>query len=201
MSSLPRLSPRAAPRPSRRRSVAPHATPPCPAQLAPATKPLDAPALSCRHPGASLYSKRAAPLRARRTPGRHRVRTRLAPDPGELRPRALAQTGTDSIFGRKTLVGAGGVATSLDTPPFYAWKTGNVLYSTTGGLDTDTDAHVLDIYGEPIPGLWASGGIMVYAHMGIKPMSRSYVGCSGMGFGGAIIWGRVAAQRICAEAE
>ena len=111
----------------------------------------------------------------------------------------VASTGVDSVMGRATIVSANGVPFPLDTPPFYAFETGNVIYSTSGGLHQDSQARVLDVYGEPIPGLYCAGGISVYANMGIVPLSRRSVGASGCGFGGAIVWGRIAAQNIAAN--
>lgn len=110
----------------------------------------------------------------------------------------VAETGVDSAFGRETIVSANGTPFPLDTPPFYAFETGNVIYSTLGGLHQGTDAHVLDVYGEPIPGLYCAGGITIYSNFGIVPLTRRGVGASGCGFGGAMIWGRYAAQQIAA---
>lgn len=49
----------------------------------------------------------------------------------------------------------------LTKPPFGAFDctTGNSIYAafTLGGLRTDTDGHVLDPAGDPIPGLYAAG--------------------------------------------
>lgn len=111
----------------------------------------------------------------------------------------VAATGVDSAFGRSTIVSANGTPFPLDTPPFYAFETGNVLYSTMGGLRQGTDAHVLDVYGEPIDGLYCAGGITIYSNFGIVPLTRRGVGASGCGFGGSMIWGRYAAQMIAAN--
>lgn len=103
-------------------------------------------------------------------------------------------TGVDSEYGREHIVSTSGTPFALETAPFYGFKTGNVIYSTMGDLAQNTDGQVLHIDGEPIPGLWAAG--VPYHFMGIIPLSRRGVGASGCGFGGAMIWGRLAARKI-----
>jgi succinate dehydrogenase/fumarate reductase flavoprotein subunit len=45
----------------------------------------------------------------------------------------------------------------IETPPFHAVWMSIQVHDTTGGLATDAGGHVLDIYGAPIPGLYAAG--------------------------------------------
>lgn len=106
----------------------------------------------------------------------------------------VSTNGVDTEFGREHIVSTNGTPFALDTAPFYGFKTGNVIYSTSGDLAQNTDGQVLDVDGEPIPGLWAAGA--PYHNMGIIPLSRRSVGASGCGFGGAMIWGRLAARKI-----
>lgn len=107
--------------------------------------------------------------------------------------------GYDTVFDRRYLVSNGGVPFALEKAPFYAWLTCNVIVGTHGGLKRDTQARVLDLYGNPIPGLYAAGHITTYSMFGGVPLSRSARAASGIGFGGALIWGRLAAQNIAAE--
>ena len=62
-----------------------------------------------------------------------------------------AQAGSDVDFGR--------CRESLQPlmPPFYALRLVPLLYNTQGGPRRDSCARVLDIDGEPIPGLYAAG--------------------------------------------
>lgn len=104
--------------------------------------------------------------------------------------------GADSLFNRSTQVSNVGTPPAIDTPPFYAWKTGNVCYGTSGGIKHNLDMQVLHINGDPIPGLYCAGTISTYSNMGIVPGTIKAVGASGTGFGGALIWGRRVAQII-----
>lgn len=106
----------------------------------------------------------------------------------------VSTNGADSEFGREHIISTSGTPFALDTAPFYGFKTGNVIYGTTGALAQNTDGQVMHIDGNPIPGLWAAGA--PYHNMGIIPLSRRAVGASGCGFGGAMIWGRLAARKI-----
>jgi fumarate reductase flavoprotein subunit len=65
--------------------------------------------------------------------------------------------GLDSQFGRKA---ASGALMRIDTPPYYIAATGNVITSTYGGLTANADMAVLDLFGEPIAGLFAAGELV-----------------------------------------
>ena len=108
----------------------------------------------------------------------------------------LASTGADTAFGRVHIVSQVGEAPAIDNGPFFAWKTGNVNYGTMGGLKVNLDQQVIHLDGDPIPGLYCAGTICTYAQMGLVPGTIKGVSASGTGFGGAVIWGRYAAQRI-----
>jgi tricarballylate dehydrogenase len=51
-------------------------------------------------------------------------------------------------------------AAPLETPPFRAYPVTAGITFTFGGLAIDTEARVLDLAGEPIPGLFASGDVV-----------------------------------------
>ena len=68
-----------------------------------------------------------------------------------------AASGLDSQFGRKA---ASATLMRIDTPPYYIAATGNVITSTYGGLTANADMAVLDLFGEPIAGLFAAGELV-----------------------------------------
>jgi fumarate reductase flavoprotein subunit len=68
-----------------------------------------------------------------------------------------AVSGLDSQFGRRA---ASGGLMRIDAPPYYIAATGNVITSTYGGLTANADMAVLDLYGEPIAGLFAAGELV-----------------------------------------
>lgn len=59
----------------------------------------------------------------------------------------------------------------IDTAPYYAVRVDLGCTGTKGGPRTDADARVLDVDGDPIPGLYAAGNTMA--------------GVTGMAYGGA----------------
>ena len=67
----------------------------------------------------------------------------------------------------------------IDTPPYYIMAYKPAVHYTMGGLKIDTEAHVLDADGAPIPGLYAAGevagGKMGTNRLGSTSMSDIYV--------------------------
>ncbi len=57
----------------------------------------------------------------------------------------------DDAFGKQ--VGLG----QINKPPFYAAQTVPAVCDTAGGLKVDTEMRVINVYDEPIPGLYAAG--------------------------------------------
>jgi predicted oxidoreductase len=112
--------------------------------------------------------------------------------------------GQDSDFGRGNSVhdrwwgdpaaGPGPAATlgPLDAPPFYAVQVYSGVLGTKGGPRTDRNGQVLDVDGEPIPGLYAAGNAMASA------MGMTYGGAGGT-LGPAMVFGYLAG-RDAAEA-
>lgn len=86
-------------------------------------------------------------------------------------------------FGRTTLPG-GQPRTPVQAPPFYAYPSTAVLLATYCGLAIDTAARVLDVFGQPIPGLFAAGELTGGVH------GAGYL--SGTSLGKAAIFGRIA---------
>ena len=81
----------------------------------------------------------------------------------------------------------------LDTPPFYAVQVYSGVLGTKGGPRTDRNGQVLDVDGEPIPGLYAAGNAMASA------MGMTYGGAGGT-LGPAVVFGYLAG-RHAASAE
>jgi succinate dehydrogenase/fumarate reductase flavoprotein subunit len=65
--------------------------------------------------------------------------------------------GVDSQFGRRS---ASGALMRIDTPPYYIAATGNAITSTYGGITANADMAVRDVFGQPIPGLFAAGELV-----------------------------------------
>jgi flavocytochrome c len=61
--------------------------------------------------------------------------------------------GADSQFGR-----TGGLDT-IDTAPYYAFKTFSTMFDNSGGLKINENAQVINVWGQPIARLYAAGQI------------------------------------------
>lgn len=86
----------------------------------------------------------------------------------------------------------------LGEGPYYAVEVKSGALGTKGGPQTDTDARVLDVDGQPIPGLYAAGNVMA------SPMGMTYGGAGGtLGPGMVFAYraGRAAAGDVRAVAK
>jgi fumarate reductase flavoprotein subunit len=120
----------------------------------------------------------------------------------ELDPARLAQTvaaynrdavaGTDREFGRGSLCNGYGALLPIDTAPFYAYASTTVVLATYCGLAVDTRMRVMDVYDEPIEGLYAAGGVMGGFH-GVAYMT-------GTANGKAVVFGRLAGADAARQA-
>ena len=81
----------------------------------------------------------------------------------------------------------------LDAPPFYAIELKSGALGTKGGPRTDTDARVLDLDGDPIPGLCAAGNVMA------SPLGMTYGGAGGT-LGPAMTFGYLAGVHVAGPA-
>jgi fumarate reductase flavoprotein subunit len=70
-----------------------------------------------------------------------------------------ARCGRDEEFGREHLSSTVGAITPIDTPPFYAHPSTAMVLATYCGLEIDRDARVVDVFGDPIPNLYAAGEV------------------------------------------
>lgn len=95
--------------------------------------------------------------------------------------------GTDPVFGKDM-----GLA-PLDTGPFYAVKVTSVNLGSCGGLRIDTNTRVIDVHGDPIPGLLAAGMV---AGGFIGP----YYPGSGTAILSTVVFGRIAGAQAANRA-
>lgn len=97
---------------------------------------------------------------------------------------ARIAAGEPDRFGRQTLSGGVGERKPIDTPPFYGYPCTAVMLATYGGVTVDAHARVVDVFGEPIPGLYAAGEVTGGFH------GAGYV--TGTSLGKSAIFGRIA---------
>ena len=97
-----------------------------------------------------------------------------------------AQSGRDMQFGRSSLSHTFGQISPLTSPPFYAYPCTCMLSTTYGGLKVDPSMRVLNVWGEPIAGLYAAGELVGGLH------GASYM--TGSALGKALIFGAIAAR-------
>ena len=94
-------------------------------------------------------------------------------------------------FGRTSLSAGNGKPAPIVKAPFYGFRATAVLLSTYCGPKIDSQARVINIFGEPIEGLWAAGegtgGLHGAAYM------------SGTSVGKAVVFGKIAAESIAGK--
>ena len=90
-------------------------------------------------------------------------------------------TQNDEEFGRTT-----GMNDNLTTPPYYAIQIAPGIHHTMGGVKIDTSAEVIDVNGNPIPGLFAAGEVTGGVHGGNR--------LGGNAVADIVIFGRIAAE-------
>jgi fumarate reductase flavoprotein subunit len=94
--------------------------------------------------------------------------------------------GCDSVFGRTSLGKGYGKLVKLDRAPFYIYPCTTAVLSTYCGLRVNPSMEVIDVLGEPLPGLFAAGEIVGGFH------GSGYM--SGSSLAKSAIFGRVAAS-------
>ncbi|WP_035572074.1 FAD-dependent oxidoreductase [Hyphomonas adhaerens] len=99
--------------------------------------------------------------------------------------------GQDKAFGRSNLVHHHGALRPIETPPFYAYPSTAVVFGTYCGLRIDPSTRVIDVFGEPIPGLYAVGEVTGGFH------GAAYM--TGSALGKAVVFGRIFADRLTAD--
>lgn len=94
--------------------------------------------------------------------------------------------GYDPEFGRSTLVHKHGRLRRIEQGPFYAYPSTAAVFGTYCGLCIDASMRVIDVFGEPIAGLYAAGEVVGGFHGG------AYM--TGSALGKAAVFGRLAAR-------
>ena len=102
----------------------------------------------------------------------------------------FVRAGRDEDFGRTGLSSGYGKLVELKRGPWYAYPSTSGLIATYCGVTVDTDTRVIDVFGEPIPGLYAVGEMTGGFH-GVAYMT-------GSSLGKCVIFGRVAGQNAAA---
>ena len=118
-------------------------------------------------------------------------------DPAALRHTVAAYNeglaaGQDA-WGRQGLCNGTGTCLPLERPPFYAFPCGTALLATYGGLATDASGQVLDVFGEPILGLYAAGEVTGGFH------GTAYM--TGAALGSAAFFGQAAGRAAACHAQ
>ena len=72
---------------------------------------------------------------------------------------ADTHTERDTVFGRTSLSSGWGKPVPVETPPFYGYPSRSAVVGTYCGLAVDADLRVIDVFGEPIPGVFAAGHV------------------------------------------
>ncbi|MES3000754.1 MAG: FAD-dependent oxidoreductase [Pseudomonadota bacterium] len=104
-----------------------------------------------------------------------------------------AMAGKDHEFGRDGLCHHAGKLVPIDSPPYYAYPSAVALVATYCGLAVDAKANVIDVYEEPIEGLYAAGEVMGGFH------GEAYM--TGTSLGKAALFGRVAGREAAMRAK
>jgi flavocytochrome c len=101
--------------------------------------------------------------------------------------------GHDPDFGRRHLVHEYGNLVRIEEGPFYAYPSTAAVFGTYCGLCIDPTMRVLDVWGEPIAGLYAAGEVVGGLH------GAAYI--TGTALGKAAIFGRIAARSMASHQD
>jgi fumarate reductase flavoprotein subunit len=99
--------------------------------------------------------------------------------------------GVDADFGRDGLSTHYGKLVKIERAPFYAYPSTSGIIATYCGLTVDADTRVLNVFGEPIAGLYAAGELMGGFH-GVAYMT-------GSSLGKCVIFGRIAGRNAARQ--
>ncbi len=101
------------------------------------------------------------------------------------------EQGVDADFGRDGLSTHYGKLVKIERAPFYAYPSTSGIIATYCGLTVDSDTRVLNVFGEPIAGLYAAGELMGGFH-GVAYMT-------GSALGKCVIFGRIAGRNAARD--
>ena len=99
---------------------------------------------------------------------------------------SAVEAGRDPLFGRASLVHGQGVLHPITQGPFYAYPSAAAVFGTYCGLRVDANMRVIDVFEQPITGLYAAGEVVGGLHGG------AYM--TGSALGKAAVFGRLAAR-------
>ncbi|MCK7505365.1 MAG: FAD-binding protein [Desulfobacterales bacterium] len=102
------------------------------------------------------------------------------------------EAGKDPDFGRETLVGPMGKPVPIKTAPFYGAVARKGLLITKGGLTTNENSQLLNVFGEVIPNVYAAGEV------GWRYQSASTYH-TGAYLGSCVVFGRIAGKNAAKE--
>jgi succinate dehydrogenase/fumarate reductase flavoprotein subunit len=102
---------------------------------------------------------------------------------------ARGESAYDQQYGDTSLTGTARCLGVLDRPPWYALRIHPGILGTNGGLRIDPSARVLNVWDEPIPGLYAAGNVTA------SFMGRTNIG-AGATLGPAIVFGFLAGRTV-----
>ncbi len=97
------------------------------------------------------------------------------------------QSDYDRFYGDRSRPGAAATLGPLDVGPFYAVELKSGALGTNGGARTNESAQILDVEGEPIPGLFGAGNVISC------PTGSVYAGAGGT-LGPALTFGYIAGR-------
>jgi fumarate reductase flavoprotein subunit len=92
----------------------------------------------------------------------------------------------DKDFGRTSLSSGWGKPERIERPPFYGYPSRSAVVGTYCGLAVDETLRVRDVFGDPVPGLFAAGHVMGGFH------GAGYM--TGTALSKAAVFGRQAAR-------
>jgi len=95
-------------------------------------------------------------------------------------------SGAEPEFGRRHLVHEYGALRRIERAPFHAYPSTAAVFGTYCGIAVDGQMRVRNVFGEPIPGLYAAGEVVGGLH------GAAYM--TGSALGKAAIFGRIAAR-------
>lgn len=97
----------------------------------------------------------------------------------------------DDPLGRQNIVHHHGALRRIEQAPFYVYPSTTCVFGTYCGLAVTADTQVIDVFGDPIEGLYAAGETMGGFHGG------AYM--TGSALGKAAVFARIAARTIAAN--
>lgn len=105
----------------------------------------------------------------------------------------FVRAGKDEDFGRAGLSTTYGKLVELKRGPWYAYPSTSGLIATYCGITVDTESRVIDVFNEPILGLYAAGEMTGGFH-GVAYMT-------GSSLGKCVIFGRIAGRNAAGFGE